>query len=277
MVNGNPQKNSKVRPALKKPRYGPDNIPVPSLGGNGYSEEMRRHRVTEYQRIGGRRMDDTATLPSARTARRWRRRVEQLGRNVRYCHTGNKRMTSGIFGFPLVLLAVYRKIFPKATRYECIAFLYRSYSGALPIPRVYSLKNITDAENSIGLNRKKGSTTAYQAFTYRNLLRRYRYWTMAYPHGIADIARDDMIDVDEAGIKLENANRRMGKACLSGRVRDRGNYGHGTNHTLKMAISGNADGRRWVQFDTAGTDALSFANFITTVLESLGPGTPGNR
>lgn len=42
----------------------------------------------------------------------------------------------------------------------------------------------------------------------------------------------------------------MGKASLSGRVRNRGNYGHGVNHTLKMAISGSAEGRRWVQFDT---------------------------
>ena len=205
-----------------------------------------------------------------------RERERDLGRNVRHCHTGNNRKDS-IVGFPLFLLAFYRKIFPKATRPECIAFLYRSFSGSLPTPRVYSLKDITEAENSIGLNRTKGSTTAYQAYTYRNLFRRYRYWTMPYPHGIADTARDDLIDVDEAGIKLEHANRRMGKASLSGRVRDRGNYGHGVNHTLKMAISGSPEGRRWVQFDTAGTDAISFANFITSVLDDLEPGTPGNR
>ena len=77
---------------------------------------------------------------------------------------------------------------------------------------------------------------------------------MNYPNGIADIRRDDMIDVDEAGIKLEHANRRMGKAALSGRVRQRGNYGYGENHTLKMAISGDHEGRRWVRFDTAARD-----------------------
>ena len=44
-----------------------------------------------------------------------------------------------------------------------------------------------------------------------------------------------------------------------------------------MAISGSPEGRRWVQFDTAGTDAISFANFITSVLDDLEPGTPGNR
>jgi len=63
---------------------------------------------------------------------------------------------------------------------------------------------------------------------------------------------DDMMDVDEA--ELENANKRMGKAVLCGRVRQRGNYGYGENHTLKMAISGDHEGRRWVRFDTAARD-----------------------
>mmetsp|Transcript_20666 Transcript_20666/g.57401 ORF Transcript_20666/g.57401 Transcript_20666/m.57401 type:complete len:226 (+) Transcript_20666:546-1223(+) len=177
----------------------------------------------------------------------------------------------------MFLLASYRKIYPKATRYECIAFLWRSYSRYLPVPRVYSLKDITEAENAIGINRKKGSTTANQVFMFRNRYKRYRYWTMNYPYGIADIRRDDMIDVDEAGIKLEHANRRMGKAAFCGRVHQRGNYGHGENHTLKMAISGDPKGHRWVRFDTAGTDAISFAALIESILKSLPPGTPGNR
>eukprot|EP00537_Pseudo-nitzschia_pungens_P001385 CAMPEP_0172378124 /NCGR_PEP_ID=MMETSP1060-20121228/69262_1 /TAXON_ID=37318 /ORGANISM="Pseudo-nitzschia pungens, Strain cf. cingulata" /LENGTH=146 /DNA_ID=CAMNT_0013105839 /DNA_START=815 /DNA_END=1256 /DNA_ORIENTATION=- len=36
-------------------------------------------------------------------------------------------------------------------------------------------------------------------------------------------------------------------------------------------------GRRWVRFDSAGTDAISFAAFIESILESLPPGTPRNR
>ena len=276
MVNGNPLKSNKVQPPCQTPRYAAnDDIPIPRNGGNGYSEDMRRHTVVRYEEIG-KNINNIETLPHASTAKRYNKRITELGRNVRMRHTGNK-LKEGIRGYPLFLLATYRKIYPKATRYECIAFLWRSYSRYLPVPRVYSLKDITEAENAIGINRKKGSTTANQAFTFRNRYKRYRYWTMNYPNGIADIRRDDMIDVDEAGIKLEHANRRMGKAALSGRVRQRGNYGHGENHTLKMAISGDPEGRCWVRFDTAGTDAISFAAFIESILELLPPGTPGNR
>ena len=73
MVNGNPQKNNAVRPSLESPRYGPDNIPVPSLGGDGYSEEMRVHALIVYDEIG-RGIDDIDTLPSARSCKRWKRR-----------------------------------------------------------------------------------------------------------------------------------------------------------------------------------------------------------
>eukprot|EP00536_Pseudo-nitzschia_multiseries_P018226 jgi/Psemu1/54655/gm1.54655_g len=125
---------------------------------------------------------------------------------------------------------------------ECLAFLWRSYGSYLPVPRLYYLKNVSEAENAIGINRKKGSaTTANQAFTFWNL--------------------DDMINVDEAGIKLEHASKKMGKFSLCGR----------------MAIAGNQEGGRWVQFDTAETDVLSFAAFIESILKDLPPGVDGNR
>eukprot|EP00536_Pseudo-nitzschia_multiseries_P016578 jgi/Psemu1/46739/gm1.46739_g len=231
MVNGNPLKSNDVRDPLQTPWFGPDNIPIPRNGGNGYSEDMRKHTLLVRYGELGRLINNIESLPAARTAR----------------------------------------------RYEYLAFLWRSYGSYLPDPQLYSLKNVSEAENAIGVNRKKGLTTANQAFTFWNLYKRFRYWTMDYPFGIADIRRDDMIDVDEAGIKLEHANKKMGKCSLCGRVRQRGNYGHGVNHTLKMAIAGNQEGRRWVQFDTAGTDVFSFTAFIDSILEDLPPGIDGNR
>eukprot|EP00536_Pseudo-nitzschia_multiseries_P008116 jgi/Psemu1/19608/gm1.19608_g len=254
MVNGNPLKSNDVQNPLQTARFGPDNIPVPRNGGNGScSEDMRKeHTLIRYGELLGRLINNIESLPAAaRTARRHKRRVRELGRN---------------------------KIHPKATRYECLAFLWRSYGSYLPVPQLYSLKNVSEAENVIGINRNKGSTsTANQAFTFRNLYKRFRYWTMDYPFGIADIRRDDMIDVDEAGIKLEHANKKMGKCSLCGRVQQRGNYGHGVNHTLKIAIASNQEGQQWVRFDTAGTAVFSFAAFIESILEDLPPGIDGNR
>ena len=193
-------------------------------------------------------------------------------------HTGKKRK-DGIHGLPLFLLSIYQQTYPKATRYECTAYLYQTYGSTLALTRIYSLNDITEADNHIGLNRKKGSTTANQAFTHRNLTRRLRYWTMNFPDGIADIAREDMIDLDEAGLSLGTANRRYRKCSILGRVQERGNYGHGVNHTLKMAISGSSNGiaRRWIRFDTGGTDVLSFIAFSRDILRDIGQGTHGNR
>eukprot|EP00536_Pseudo-nitzschia_multiseries_P006632 jgi/Psemu1/15771/gm1.15771_g len=253
MVNGNPLKSNDAREPLQTAWFGPYKIP---------------HR---------RLINNIESLPTARMARRYKRQVRELGRNVQFRHSGNKQRDD-IIGLPMLLLGVYQKIHPKATWYECLAFLWRSYGSYLPVPRLYScLKNVSEADNAIGINRKKGSATANQAFTFRNLYKRFRYWTIDYPFGIADIRRDDMINVDEDGIKLEHANKKMGKCSLFGRVRQRGNYGHGVNHTLKMAIAGNQEGRRWVRFDTARTDVFSFAAFIESILEDLPPGIDGNR
>lgn len=104
-------------------------------------------------------------------------------------YTGNCR-SDAIVGFPLILLAMYKRAFPKATRAQIIAYLYHTHSSTLLIPRVYFVKNVTDAENKLGLNRKKDSTTAHQAYTFVNRLQRWRYWNLPYPHGIADIPSD---------------------------------------------------------------------------------------
>jgi len=234
MVNHRPQKRQKIRPALQTPMHGPNNIPDPSLGGVGYDETTRRLVVDFYNdlgREGYRDLRDNAipnihgmpNFPAVSTVERYIARENNLGRNVRMRHTGNKRK-DGIHGLPLFLLSIYRRTYPKATRYECTAYLYRAYGSTLALPRIYSLNEITEAENHIGLNRKKGSTTANQAFTHRNLTRRLRYWTMNFPDGIADIAREDMIDLDEAGLSLETANRRD-RDCVCDCDRDRDSSG----------------------------------------------------
>ena len=70
------------------------------------------------------------------------------------------------------------------------------------------------AEQHLGLSHKRSSTTANQAFMPINVIHRWVFWNLPYPHGIADISHDDMIDIDEAKIILEMVNRKYGKAVL---------------------------------------------------------------
>ena len=280
MVNHRPHKKQKIRPPLQQPRYGPNDVPDPSLGGNGYPESTRRIADELYNDVGRvyylqLRNTTIPNLPHPVTVERYQQHINTTGSNIHMRHTGNRR-SDGICGFPLLLLTFYRRAYPKASRYEIIAFLWRSYSSILPTPRIYSLNDITNAENAMGLIRKKGSTTAHQTFHPRNIAKRLQYWTTRYPTGINDIARVDMIDLDAGGLKLETANCRYGKYALSRRVRERGNYGHGLNHTLILAISGGPNGRRWRNFGTAGTNIITFDEFIISILDSLPNGTPGN-
>jgi hypothetical protein len=192
-------------------------------------------------------------------------------------HSGNQRGQGLSHGLPLLLLSVYRATFPKAERAEIAAFLWRAHSGHLPNPHLFTATEIYRAENILGLNRKKGSTTAYKAYLPRNLLRRYMYHHFTPPYVINNVRRMHMIDIDEACLTVEAANRRYGKACVHRRVRQSGNYGHGKAKTLLMAIAGNDTEERWVSiFDGAGTGILHFVNFITILLQDIGLAVPGN-
>ena len=59
MVNGNPNKNDDggTRPALQLPQFHPATVPVPvpSLGGEGYSEDTRTIVVELMDHVGSNR------------------------------------------------------------------------------------------------------------------------------------------------------------------------------------------------------------------------------
>jgi hypothetical protein len=153
--------------------------------------------------------------PQKRTENRWKLKLEQTG-NLRACiPQGNKR-ASVLEGHSAVMLALYRVMYPKATAAEVNAYLF--YTAPPGQRRLYSPSQITRAEAKMGLSRKAGSTTAMQAKLPRNIMKRWQFWNTNYPYGIADIARENLIDVDEAGIFLETCNRGMGKSTIGKRV-----------------------------------------------------------
>ncbi len=86
----------------------------------------------------------------------------------------------------IVFLALCRVAFPKCSAAQINTFLYRINYGDVTF-RFYTAPQITKAETRLGLTRKGGCTTAYQAYLPINLLKRRMYWNLPYPFGIADI------------------------------------------------------------------------------------------
>ena len=223
-------------PPTKTPRRRPavntavDITPHPSIGnGHAYSHDFREFAdfIREHELEGNpiiREAQELRVFPSGRTQRRHRRRKVRNGHLRRYEKQGNRR-ASALRGIDMYMLAYWRIIWPKATQAEINALLFlNQVARNEPNPRFFHPSQITRAEDRLGLSNKKGSTTAYQALLPRVLNHRWAYWHLPYPFGIADIPKDDWIDLDEAGIFVETANRTSGKAYLRVRVRKEGPY-----------------------------------------------------
>lgn len=186
---------------------------------------------------------------------------------------GNKR-AKVLRGFDRYLLSYFRVLFPKATATEVNAFLYNA--SIEPVPRFFHPSQITRAEDSLGLARKKGATIARQANLPINLLKRDRFWTQPYPFGIVGIRRRHLLDTDEAAIYLETAARGFGKCYIGRRCEEEGPYGHSEKYTLLLTVG--AMGLKVSLFDRiSGVNVPIYADHMQDVLNAIGPGTPANR
>ena len=259
-----------------------DTIAHPSGGrGEAYSQDMREFVMAV--RLQGRSNDPIfqqlraqRKYPCVATEARWANLVRTIG-HYRPCRrTGNARAKI-LRDHDLVFLALYRLVFPKASIPQCNAFLYRSNYGNLNF-RFYSASQISEAESRLGLTRKRGSTTAYQALLPINVLKRDNYWYLPYPMGIANVRRRDMIDLDECGIFVQTADRKIGKAYIGLRVKQGGPYEKGEKWNLLMGISGDPNGERWRKvWLEGGTTNDKMIEFIREILDTIGPGTPQRR
>lgn len=278
-----PTKNPKKRPPL---RTLVTPTPRPSQGGRGtgYSQDFREfvidahdqgHHINnaffQQQRFEGK-------FPCKRTVQNWKQRRAVYGHYRRFRRTGNKFATV-LVTEQLIHLALWRVLWPRGTAHEANIFLH--HAGGRQ--RFYQPSQIYRAEDRIGLSRKRGSVTARQALLPINVQIRWNYWHLNYPAGIADIAREDLIDLDEAAIFAETCNRGQGKAYLSRRVRDIGLYGHSQKTTILVAISGEPaipgqPSRRWIEtWEQGGTTIERMRDFLQRMLNDIGPGTPGNQ
>ena len=220
----------------------------PSRGGNPYSDDMRR-QVLEMH-LNGFDLDtpelnalrEEYKFPCLDTCRNWIDIFYETGDILPKRATGNNHAEREIQGEVLEQLALYRCVNPKATLAECRAYLYNIDPTVDP----YSNSQVHRAEELLGLKRKAASTTADLAYTPTNQLKRELYWTMPPPLGMVGVDISDIIDIDEAGFKLEHSNRSFGKTVSALRCTQNGVYGRGEKLNLLLAICGDdIDNMRW--------------------------------
>lgn len=278
-----PTKNPKKRPPLRT-FLAP--IPRPSAGGrgSGYSHDFRELVLDAYQQdyhlnnAFFANQKAQGKFPHRSTVYRWKQRLQNYGHFRPFRRTGNNRATVLTFE-PLIHLALWRVLWPRGNAHEANVFLY--HAGGCQ--RFYQPSQIYKAEDRLGFSTKRGSVTARQALLPINIQLRFNYWYMNYPYGIANIPREDIIDLDEAALFEETCNRGTGKAHLTNRVRDVGAYGHSQKTNILVAISGenatpNQDSRRWIDtWEQGGTTIERMHRFMSRILRDLGPGIPGNQ
>ena len=160
-----PIRRKQPRPALQT-RFAP--APHPSGGrGFAYSQDMRQ--LVIHLNTAGHNNNPIITqarsqhvMPSHSSLIRWIRLIQANGRCRPCRRTGNKRAKI-LHDHNIVFPALYRIVFPKSSATQINAFLFRvNYGSALF--RFYTDSQIHDADIRIGMTRKCGSTTAYQAY-----------------------------------------------------------------------------------------------------------------
>ena len=251
--------------------------PHPRRGGSrGYSIPFRRQCVDDLQSGRG-------VIPSLmRSTRRWANE-----RAIPLRMTGNKPGFS-LVGEYLMLLIICKLIWPQATYIECSAFVCNEASTA----HIFPEWAVGNALRGLGYTMKVSSTVAHQAFLPRNVIRRNRFWSQPYPVGVRGLRRCRLIDIDEFGLHLNNANKKYGSSPKVLRIRKPGNCDRGTfKLTIILAIEAGdpaiADGllgsvtksRVWALIrNIAGTSAVAYTSFVERVLGAYTPvGNAGHK
>ena len=246
--------------------------------GDPYSQDFRAY-ILDLVGVGNFNQDairealNNPLFPSKASISRWRKQQREVGHFRPYKRNGNIKREV-LRGHDLILLSLYRTAIPKATHAEVNAFLYRANFGD-PNFRFYHHSQLSKAEALLGFSRKKGSTTAWQAFLPRNIQKRWDYWHLPYPFGIANIRRADIIDLDECGVFLEKSDRKSGKAYVGIRVNQAGPYSRSEKWNLLMAVSGEEGNeqnpaKRWTElWLEGGTTNEKFSAFINRICEDL--------
>lgn len=233
----------------------------PSRGGTeGYPLSHRLLLIDLYQ----------SGLPFPEKNRRSIQRWIKFGSDPKK-KTGNKGSTS-MLGEHLFFLALFKRIYPQATNPQCAVFI-ACYSDD---SRVFTNTEITQGLRKLNMTRKKASTTAYQAFTKRNLYLYDCFRNFTFPAGVKDVFRRRLCDADEMALTIGDAGLAYGHAVKGLRVRKSGNYGRGRQKitiimiiepgdpALPSSVEGSIERPRiWYRVSTdKGTSTEAYKSFL---------------
>ena len=189
--------------------------------------------------------------------------------------TGNHEAGREVTGQALVRLALYHVIHPEAAIAQVRAFLFNMDPTVAP----YSPRAVVRSEQLLGLRTKASSTTCERAYWAINMHKRHQFWHSNYPHGRADVNTRDMIDMDQAGMKIEGSNPNFGKTVSWERCHFDGAYNRDRKLNLMMAISADeAYNMEWHDYwpqEEGGTNLYRVLTFFDRIMDQLEADHPG--
>ena len=214
-------------------------------------------------------------FPSLRSCQRYINKYLECGHWQPKYATGNHDAEREVRGQALVNLALYRVVHPESPLSHARAFLFNVNPTVAP----FSHSAVLRAEAVLDLRRKVASTTCERAYWAINLRKREQFWHEIYPHGRADVLTSDMIDMDQAGMKIEASNPRYGKTVLWQRSHFDGSYNRDKKLNLMMAISADrAYNMEWHEHweqEEGGTNLFRVYSFYERVMDQLDADHPG--
>ena len=205
----------------------------------------------------------------------WIEQYRALGHYRPKTATGNHEATREVLGHALVQLALYWVVHPEAPMSRVRAFLFNMNPTMAPFcPAV-----IVRAEQLLDLRMKRSSTTCERAYWQLNLHKRDMFWDWTYPNGRVDVSTRDMIDMDQAGMKIEASNPRFGKAVSWQRCHLDGSYNRDRKLNLMMAVSADpAYDMEWHDYwpqEEGGTNLFRVYMFFERIIDQLDIDHPG--
>lgn len=213
--------------------------------------------------------------PSYQTCLRWIDQYLLVGHFRPMIPTGNHEATREVMGQALVRLALYRVVHPEAPISHARAYLFNMDPTVVP----YCPQAIIRAEKLLGLRMKAASTTCERAFWPINLHKRWMFWNLPYPLGCADVSTRDMIDMDQAGLKIEASNPHFGKTVSCERCHFEGAYNRDAKLNLMMAVCADPNyDMEWHDYwpqDEGGTNLFRVYTFFERIIDQLAVDRPG--
>lgn len=205
--------------------------------------------------------------PCLQTCNKW---IAQFGHVKPKFPTGNHHAICKVRDENLVQLALFWTINPMATFAEIRAYLYNLWGGEEPL---YLPSQIVRAKNFLGISRTIGSTTCFRAYLPTNLATQHNYFNLFEPHGILNTPICNVIDLDEAGMKVEHCNCKYGKCLKLYHVDSDGAYNWDNKQNLLLAILGDDTiwTNSWMEmWEEGGMNLFRLYNFVHGVIIWLG-------